>query len=110
MDALVIADLLGFRQGAGAAVDAAMHTTALDGIGRLRPLALHPFEIGEPRAILELVDHARRQIGLVRAQWRRREWKLGLFIHRGRHLLRDLSRGVWLNLGRDAVLVCSRFN
>ena len=73
MDALVVANLRGFGQRPGAAVDAAMNAAPLDGIGGFRPLALHPFEIGEPRAILKLVDHARRQIGLVRPQGRGRE-------------------------------------
>jgi hypothetical protein len=73
MDALIVRDFLGFGQGSGTTIDPAMDAAALEGVSRLRPLPLHPFEIGEPRAILELVDHSRRQIGLVRPQRRRRE-------------------------------------
>jgi hypothetical protein len=48
MDALV-ANVRGLGQGAGAAIDAAMDAAPLDRVGRLRPLALHPFEISQPR-------------------------------------------------------------
>ena len=61
----VFADRVGRGQCRRAAVDPAMHAAPFDGVGRLRPLALDPFEIGQPRAILELVHHPRRQIGLV---------------------------------------------
>jgi hypothetical protein len=77
----VIADRLGLRQRTGCAVDTTVNAPALDRVGRLRPLPLHPFEIGQPRAILKLVDHPCRNIRLIRAQGRRRERKLGLEVH-----------------------------
>ena len=81
MNALVVADCLGLRQFAGSAINPAVNAPALDRVGRLCPLPLHPFEIGKAGAILELVDHPRRNIGLVRPQRRGQERKLGLEIH-----------------------------
>src|SRR5438552_11422491 len=81
MDALLVSALLGLRQRPGPASGTTMHPAPFDSIGRLRPLPLHPFEISEPRAILELVDHPRGQVGLVGAQRRGREGELRL-IHR----------------------------
>lgn len=84
-----------------------MDAAALDRVGRLRPVALHPFEISPPRAILELVDHARRQIGLVRAQRRGPQGKLGLVVHRGRCdlLLGGTERGAQPVARRDESLL-----
>lgn len=84
MDALVASDLFGLGQCSGTAVDPAMDAAALNGVGGLCPLALNPFEISEPWAILELVHHTRRHVGLIRPQRRRREGELGLFIHHER--------------------------
>jgi hypothetical protein len=42
-----------------------------------------PFQIGGPPAVVEFVDHGRRQTGLVRPQWRRREREFGLVVHDG---------------------------
>jgi hypothetical protein len=81
MDAILVADLLGLGQCSGPAIDAAMHPAPFDSIGRLRPFPLHPFEIGEPRAILELIDHPRRQVRLIRAERRGREGEFGLLVH-----------------------------
>src|SRR5580704_18238550 len=64
MDALVVTDLLSIGQLAWGAVDATVDAAALDRVGRFGPLALHPFEIGQPRAILELVDYPRRDVRL----------------------------------------------
>ena len=38
-----------------------MHMSAFDCVRALRPLALHPLEVGESRAVDVLVDHARRE-------------------------------------------------
>jgi hypothetical protein len=84
MDAFVLADGSRVRKLAGASINAAMNTAPFHCIGRLGPFTLHPFEIGQPRAILELVDHARRNIRLVRPQRRGRKRKFGLIIHRRR--------------------------
>jgi hypothetical protein len=84
MDAILLADLLRLGQCPGPPIDAAMHPASLHRVGRVRPFALHPFEIREPRAILELVDHPRREIRLIRPQRRGREGELGLLVHRGR--------------------------
>ena len=62
MDALVVTDCIGLGQLAGRGVNPTVNSPALDRVSRLRPLALHPFEIRETRAILELVDHSRRNI------------------------------------------------
>ena len=55
-----------------------MHPVALGGIGTLRPLALHPLEIGEARAVDVLVDHARRQERRFLRKGRRFERELAL--------------------------------
>jgi len=47
-------------QVAGGTVHAAVAVAALHRVSRIRPLGLDPFQIGEPRAVLVLVDHARR--------------------------------------------------
>jgi len=72
MDAVLLGDLFGLGQCPGGAVDPAMDAAPLDGVGRFRPLPLHPFEIGQPRPILEFVDHPRRQVRLIRTQRRGR--------------------------------------
>ena len=48
-----------------------MRMGARDGIGTLRPLSLHPFEIGEARAVDVLVHHARGQKRRVFGEGRR---------------------------------------
>jgi hypothetical protein len=63
MDRVVGVDRIGRRQLACGTVYPAVNAAALDGVGRFRSLALHPFEIGQARTILELVDHPRRHIG-----------------------------------------------
>ncbi|MBV8119973.1 MAG: hypothetical protein JO081_08570 [Alphaproteobacteria bacterium] len=55
-----------------------MNPGPLGCIGGLGPLALHPFAIGKPRAILQLTDHPRRHIGLVVLERRGRQRQLGL--------------------------------
>ena len=60
MEALVGIYVRRMGQGAGWLIDPPVLVAAFDGITALRPLALHPFEIGESRAILVLVDHPRR--------------------------------------------------
>jgi len=82
VDAFVLANRSRLGQLAGAAIDPAMHAAPLDGIGRLRPLPLDPFEIGQPRALLKLVDHPRRHIGLVVPERQRRQGQLRLEVHR----------------------------
>jgi hypothetical protein len=73
VDAILLADLLGLGQRPRSAVDPAMHPTTLDGVGRIRPFPLHPFEVRQPRTILKLVDHSRRQVWLIWEQrWRRK--------------------------------------
>ena len=42
------------------AVDAPVRVASFDGIGGFDPLALDPLQVGQARAIDELVDHARR--------------------------------------------------
>ena len=53
------------RQLAAVAVDAPVRVASFDGVGRLDPLALDPLQVGQARAVDELVDHARRH------EWRR---------------------------------------
>ena len=48
----------GRRQLPAVAVDPPVRVAALDGIGRLDPLALDPLQVGEPRAVDVLVDHS----------------------------------------------------
>lgn len=45
VNALVVADHLGLGQLAGSTVNPTVNAPALDRVGRLRPLPLHPFEI-----------------------------------------------------------------
>ena len=44
----------------------AVAEAALDGVGGVLPFALHPLQVRQPRAVLVLVDHARRQRRNVR--------------------------------------------
>ena len=52
------------RQPAAVAVHASVGVAALDRVGRVDPLALHPLQVGEPRAVNVFVEHA------CRHQWR----------------------------------------
>lgn len=53
-----------------------MNMTPFDRIRGVGPLALHPFEVGEPGAILVLIDHPRRQQRQIAGEFRERERKL----------------------------------
>jgi len=64
-------------------VDAGVNPMALGRVAGLRPFALRPHEIGEPRAIDELVDHPRRNERGLPARRRRREMELELVVGRG---------------------------
>ncbi len=66
LEALAFVKRVWFGQVARRLVDAAVAKAALDGIGALLPFALDPFEIGQPRAVLVLVDNPRRQWRQVR--------------------------------------------
>ena len=55
-----------------------MRMSAPDGIGALRPLALHPFEIGKTRAVDVLVDHACGQKRCILGEGWRFERQLAL--------------------------------
>src|SRR5579885_2809683 len=59
-------------------VDACVNAAALDSIARLRPLALRPHQVGEPRAIRELVHHPRGDERGVAADRRRGKVKFEL--------------------------------
>jgi hypothetical protein len=72
-----------FRQIARASVDALVPVPALDGVRRVRPFALHPFQVREARAVLVLVHHARGQQRHVPGELGERKGKLRLF--RGVH-------------------------
>jgi hypothetical protein len=61
MDALAGIDVRRIGQSASRFVDPPVLEMPFHGIAGLRPFALHPFEVGEPRAVLVFVDHARRQ-------------------------------------------------
>jgi len=53
----------GGKRAAGA-IYSAMFEAALGGVGVVGPVALHPLQIGQARAIDELVDHAgRHEVG-----------------------------------------------
>lgn len=49
-----------FWQNAGRLIDALMFYRAIQRIGIVRELSLHPFEISEPRTVDEFIDHAHR--------------------------------------------------
>ena len=63
VDGRGLVDGLGFRHRTAGIVGAAVGEAALGGIGTVGPFALHPFEIGEARAVDELVNHTGRQEG-----------------------------------------------
>ena len=81
MDAFVVADCIGLGQPVGTAIDPAVNPAPLNRVGRIGPLALHLFEIGQARAVLEFIDHPRRHIGLVLLQGRRGQRQFGLLFH-----------------------------
>ena len=74
-------DLVRRRQRSAVAVDPPVGVTALHRVGRVGPFALHPLQVGEPRAVDVLVDHARRHqrrvSGRVRSRRRRRTFRSG---------------------------------
>ena len=61
MDALAGIGVRRIGQGAGRFIDPPVLETPFYCIAGLRPFALHPFEVREPRAVLVFVDHARGQ-------------------------------------------------
>ena len=61
MDARTVLCLLGRRQITARTIDATVCVSALDGVGRVRPFALDPLEVGEARTVLVFVDHSRGQ-------------------------------------------------
>ena len=76
---------LGRRQRRARAIDAGMNAIAFDRVARLRPFALRPHEISEPRAIDELVHHPRRNERRVAGDRRRGEVEFELVVgHRPR--------------------------
>ena len=82
------------RQRRAGLVDAGVNAMAFDRVARLRPFALRPHEIGEPRAIDELVHHPRRNQRRIARRRRRGEMEFELVIghsprpHRNLHGLR----------------------
>jgi hypothetical protein len=77
------------RQAAAAGIDTHMRAPALLGIAGIGPLAIHPFEEGEPRAIDVFVDHARRQQRRLGGGGRRGELEHELGLPRRGELRRD---------------------
>jgi hypothetical protein len=60
-----------------------MLMATVNGIGRVRPFALHPFQIGKAWAIHMLVEHTQRNQGLVGAEFREGQFQFALLgIHR----------------------------
>src|SRR5690242_7846731 len=77
MNTFVPTGRLGIWQTVGAAIDAAVNSASF---GRVGPLALDPFGIGQTRAVPKLVDYACRDVWLVISARRRRVW-FGLQVH-----------------------------
>jgi hypothetical protein len=64
MDARIFIGFVpGLRRIAAGLVHPLVAVAAFDRVGRIRPFALYPFEVGQARAIGILVDHAGRQQG-----------------------------------------------
>jgi hypothetical protein len=70
--------IFGRRQRLFLAVNPAMSVAAFDRVGGFRPFALNPFQIGQPGAIDEFIDHARRQQRHAIGRRGRREWQFRL--------------------------------
>ena len=75
---ILLGQNLGRRQRPILAIDPAVCMRACDGIGTLRPPALHPLEIGKTRAVDVLVHHACGQKRRILRQRRRFERQLAL--------------------------------
>lgn len=82
MDLLLRLRLVRFRKRVAAFVDLAMDIPALDRIGRVVPLALDPLQIGQARAVAELVDHPGRQQRDIPDHLRKGQLKLALLGNR----------------------------
>lgn len=83
VDALFLLQRLGGGEIAAGLIHPPMHVLALHRVARIRPLALHPLQVGEPGAVLVLVDHAGGEQGQIARQFREGQGELGL--QRGGH-------------------------
>src|SRR3954469_19459816 len=81
MDAFVIANRVGLGQAVSAAIDTAVDPAPLNRVCRISPFTLHPFEIGQTRAVLELVDHPRWHVWLIVCSRWGRQRQFGLQVH-----------------------------
>ena len=77
---LFLIQLVSRGQASTAAVHAPMGARSIHGIRGIRPFALHPFQICQPRAVLVLVDHPRGQQRYVAGQLWKRQGQLALLL------------------------------
>ena len=75
---LRLAESLGRRERSILAIDSAVRMGTRDSIGTLRPLALHPLEVGQTRAVDVLVHHPCGEKRRVLRQGRRLQQQLAL--------------------------------
>ena len=89
---------LGWRELAAGLVHPPMDVAAFHRILRVVPFALHPHQIGEPRAVAVLVDHARGQQRHIARQLREGQGQIELLGLIGRRFVFAIHIGV---LGRE---------
>lgn len=78
MEALLLFDFRRIGKLPARLIHAAMRMTAFNRVRGFGPLALHPFQVGQARAVLVFVDHARGQQRHVPGEFGEGQGKIGL--------------------------------